>query len=250
MGRIAEGVLRRHRAATIAALVILALLAWIYLLAGAGMGGAGGMDGMMAMPPPGLFALAAMWWVMMIAMMVPSAAPAVLLYARVNSQRVDSASSPTGAFLSGYLACWLAFSLAAAAAQLWLQQAEIASPMSMALHSRAAGGALLILAGLYQLSPLKHACLGRCRSPASFLTVHYRPGQAGAFRLGLLHGAFCVGCCWLLMLLLFVGGVMNFAWIAGLTLLVAAEKMLPNGDWLARIAGAAMIGWGIWIIVR
>jgi len=105
--------------------------------------------------------------------------------------------------------------------------------------------AVMIAAGLYQLSPFKNACLGRCRSPAQFLSRHYRPGAAGALRLGLLHGAYCVGCCWLLMALLFVGGVMNLLWVAGLTLLVAAEKLLPRGTLIAHVAGVAMIGWGV-----
>ena len=107
-----------------------------------------------------------------------------------------------------------------------------------------AGAALLIAVGLYQLSPLKDACLTRCRSPAQFISRHYPPGAWGAARLGLLHGAFCVGCCWLLMALLFVGGAMNLLWVAGLTLLVAAEKLLPGGGWIARIAGITLIGWG------
>jgi predicted metal-binding membrane protein len=117
------------------------------------------------------------------------------------------------------------------------------------LASRTASGGLLIAAGLYQLSPIKDACLSRCRSPAEFISRHYRAGIGGAARLGLLHGAFCVGCCWLLMALLFVGGVMNLLWVAGLTLLVAVEKLLPGGKWIARIAGLAMIGWGVALLL-
>ncbi len=195
-----------------------------------------GMAGMSA--PPGWPLVAAMWIVMMVAMMLPSAAPAILLYATVH-RRSSAEAPPTLAFLLGYLACWTVFAMVAAVLQL-----AIAEPMSMAVESRAASAGLLIAAGLYQLSPLKDACLGRCRSPAQFLTRHYRPGASGAFRLGLLHGAYCVGCCWLLMALLFVGGVMNLLWIAGLTLLVAAEKLVPKGDWIARIAGVSMIAWG------
>jgi predicted metal-binding membrane protein len=193
---------------------------------------------------PGWPLVAAMWGAMMVAMMLPSAGPAILLFARVHRHSIETAAPPTLAFLAGYLACWFGFSAFAAGVQL-----ALASPMSMALESRAGSAALLIAAGAYQLSPLKDACLGRCRSPAEFITRHYRPGQWGAFRLGLLHGAYCVGCCWLLMALLFVGGVMNLAWIAGLTLLVAAEKLLPGGTWIARIAGIAMIGWGAAILV-
>jgi len=181
-----------------------------------------------------------MWVTMMVAMMLPSAAPAILLYARVHRHSLDSdAALPTAAFLAGYLACWFAFALLAASLQLL-----IASPMSMAVEGKMAASIMLVAAGAYQLSPIKDACLSRCRSPAEFITRHYRPGLWGAARLGLLHGAYCVGCCWLLMALLFVGGVMNLLWVAGLTLLIAAEKLLPGGRWIARVAGLTMIAWG------
>jgi len=230
----AEWIAVRSRTVTLAGLFTLSLLAWLYLLSGAGMEPMSGMAG----TGPGWPLVAAMWSAMMVAMMVPSAAPVILLYATVHRRSQDS-PPPTAAFLAGYLACWIGFSLVAA----WLQIAATSS-MSMALDSRTISGALLIAAGLYQLSPLKDACLGRCRSPAQFLAHHYRPGAAGATRLGLLHGAYCLGCCWLLMALLFVVGVMNLAWVAALTLLVAAEKLLPAGPWIARAAGIGFIGWG------
>jgi predicted metal-binding membrane protein len=219
-------------------LALLAGLAWLYLLAGAGVQPDADMAGMAHRP--GWTLVAAMWVAMMIAMMVPSAAPAILLYARVHRHSVGAGSPPTAAFLAGYLACWFGFAMLAATLQL-----ALAEPVSMALESRIASGTLLIAAGAYQWSPLKYACLNRCRSPAEFISGHYRPGPGGAFRLGLLHGAYCVGCCWLLMGLLFVGGVMNLLWIAALTLLIAAEKLLPGGQWIARIAGASMIAWGL-----
>ncbi len=193
------------------------------------------MDGMVA--PPSWPIVAAMWAAMMVAMMVPSAAPAILLYARVHRHSLGRGTPPTAAFLAGYLACWFGFSMLAATLQIGLGNA-------MVIGGKGAAG-LLMAAGLYQLSPLKDACLTRCRSPAQFITRHYRPGAWGAARLGLLHGAYCVGCCWLLMALLFVGGVMNLAWVALLTLLVAAEKLLPAGRWIARIAGVGFIGWGV-----
>lgn len=223
--------------------MVLTILSWAYLLFGAGMAADD-----MAMPPPTFTLVAIMWWVMMIAMMVPSAAPAILLYAHVHRARVGTGSPPSGAFLSGYLFCWLLFSLAAAGAQLWLQQASLASPTTMTVHSRTAAGTLLVAAGLYQLSALKDACLGQCRTPAQFLSRHYRPGTAGAFKMGVIHGAFCVGCCWMLMLLLFVGGVMNIVWIAVLALLVAAEKLLPYGNWIARLIGAVLVAAGAALI--
>ena len=220
---------------------MLTALAWLHLARGAGMGASADMAGMAGMAhAPRWPLVASMWAVMMVAMMLPSAAPAILLYARVHRHAVPGKAPPTLAFLAGYLACWSGFALVATALQF-----ALASPMSMALESRWASGALLIAAGLYQLSPLKLACLDHCRSPAEFLSRHYRPGLWGALRLGLLHGTYCVGCCWLLMLLLFVGGVMNLLWIAGLTLLVAAEKLLPGGVWIGRIAGLALVAFGI-----
>ena len=232
----AEWIALRSRGATIVALAVLALLGWSYLLAGAGMGPMAGM-GM----SPGWWLIFAMWSAMMVAMMVPSAAPAILLYARVY--RHSGQDSPhTTAFLLGYLACWTGFSAAAAGVHLAIEGDALADPLAVAV--------LLIAAGIYQLSPLKNACLARCRSPTEFLTRHFRPGACGALRLGLLHGAYCVGCCWPLMALLFVGGVMNLLWVAGLTLLVAAEKLLPGGQWIARLAGLAMIGWGVVLLAR
>jgi len=225
---------------TIASLILLVVLAWLYLLSGAGMNSMGGIDSMA--PAPGWPLVAAMWAAMMMAMMLPSAAPVILLYARVHRHSLSPETvPPTAAFLAGYLACWIGIAPLAAALQLKLGRMEVAS-------SRAAAG-LLIAAGLYQLSPFKDACLSRCRSPAQFISRHYRPGAWGAARLGLLHGAYCIGCCWLLMALLFVGGVMNLAWIAALTLLVAAEKLLPGGAWIARIAGVALIGWGLALLL-
>ena len=193
---------------------------------------------------PSFATLVAMWSVMMVAMMIPAAAPTILLYAHVyrHSNAPDSAP-PTAAFLTGYLACWVGFALIAAGLQTWL-----VAPMSMALANRDASAGLLIVTGLYQLTPFKDACLSRCRSPAAFLSRFYEPGPSGAFRLGILHGAYCVGCCWLLMALLFIGGVMNLVWVVSLTLLVAAEKLLRGGHWIARIAGIGMVFWGASLI--
>jgi len=266
MAAAVEAALRRQRAVTVAALAILTLLAWIWLLLGAGMGMApqaslhlfpdapsGAMADMpgMAVAPAGwtaaqLVIAVSMWWVMMVAMMLPAAAPVVLLYARVAGTG-EGARAATGSFVIGYLAVWALFSLAAASLQDALQRAGALAPMTMDASARWLFAAILILAGLYQLSPLKEACLGRCRNPAAFLSRHYRPGRAGALRMGAIHGAFCLGCCWLLMALLFVGGVMNLAWIALLSLLVAAEKLLPGGRWIARAAGLAFIAWGAWV---
>jgi len=232
---LAERLLERSNIVTFVALGALSLLGWAWLMAGAG------MAGMTA----DFFVLAGMWTAMMVAMMMPSVAPTVLLYARAEQLKDFAARPPTVAFVGGYLLVWVAFALVAATLQLTLQHAAIASPMTMALTSRRAASAIMVAIGLYQLLPIKDACLGRCRSPAQFLSRHYRPGPRGALRLGALHGAYCVACCWLLMALLFVGGVMNLLWIAGLTLLVAAEKLLPRGQVIAHVAGVVLIGWGI-----
>ncbi|HEX6218613.1 MAG TPA: DUF2182 domain-containing protein [Sphingomicrobium sp.] len=231
----------KHERPVLAGLAALIVLSWYFLASGAGLGHAagGGMD-MPGMAPPPLTALILMWWLMMAAMMLPSATPAILLYGRVRSaheKRPDVAS--TGVFLAGYLAVWFVFSVLAAIAQQ-----RLTGP-AMALESSLARASLLIAAGIYQLTPLKRACLSQCQSPAQFISRHWRPGTVGAFRLGVLHGAYCVGCCWLLMALLFVGGIMNFAWIAALTLLVLLEKLLPGGKWVARLSGIALIIWGL-----
>ncbi len=268
-----EGLLRRDRAITIACLFALWALTWGYTAAGAGLGmSAWDMTTLAllpqqetAVPPPALSGMESMpsmattwdagtwalvtgmWWTMMIAMMVPSAAPTVLLYARVHRHahaQPSGSNAPVGAFVGGYFLVWLAFSIAATALQLELQNAGIVSAMSMGSQVRWISGATLVAAGLYQLSPLKNACLAHCRAPAEFLSRHWRPGAAGALRLGVVHGAWCLGCCWTLMALLFVGGVMNLAWIAALSLLVLAEKVLAAGPWVGRISGIALIAWG------
>ena len=242
----------RQRAAILACLGLLCVLAWLYLLAGAGMDTAGGSMEDMAMAPapapegPLAFALAlAMWWIMMIAMMLPGAAPAILLYSRVREHAVatTAGAAPADAlvFVSGYLICWLGFSLLAAGLQLALASRAVLSPMNLALGSRWAAGAVLIAAGLYQWSPLKSACLGHCRSPAHYFARHWRPGITGALLLGLRHGAFCVGCCWALMLLLFAGGIMNMIWVVVLALVVMAEKLLPWDKAVARAGGLLLV---------
>ena len=258
-----EAALRRQRTLTIAALLLLTLLAWAWLLLGAGMGmppraalhllpavSPRGMAGM-GIAPAGwgiaeLLLAVSMWWVMMMAMMLPAAAPVILLYARAGEAQGAEPSAP-GWFVAGYLAVWGLFSLVAAALQDGLQRLGVMAPMTMETSARLLAAAILVTAGLYQLSPFKEACLARCRNPAAFLSRHYRPGRAGALRMGAIHGAFCLGCCWLLMALLFVGGVMNLAWIALLTLLVAGEKLLPGGRRLGQAAGLAFIGWGAWV---
>ena len=192
-----------------------------------------------------------MWWTMMVAMMLPSAAPMILLFATVNrKQRARAAPFvPTSVFAGAYLVTWGGFSLVAVGLQWTLLQLSWLSP-AMASTSSVLGGLLLLAAGLYQLTPIKQACLRHCRHPITFLTSHWRRGIAGAVRMGVEHGAFCVGCCWFLMGLLFVGGVMNLYWIAGLALFVLLEKTVPAGHWLSYATGIALVGWGTVVLAR
>ena len=227
--------LRRERLIVAGGLALLVLLCWWFVIGGAGM-----PRGMAAMQTPPFGALVLMWWLMMLAMMLPSAAPAVLLYAQARQIRGrDVEIAASWIFLAGYLATWFVFSLIASFAQTLL------TGPSMALDNRVLEAGVLIAAGVYQLTPLKSACLRECRSPAEFISRHWRPGWDGAAQLGLRHGLYCLGCCWTLMALLFVGGVMNLLWVVGLTLIVAAEKLAPRGEIIGRIAGAALVTWGL-----
>jgi predicted metal-binding membrane protein len=183
-----------------------------------------------------------MWAVMMVGMMVPSAVPMSLLFASVSRKAAGqgTAVAPTFVFVAGYVAMWTLFSVAATALQWALERSALLSPM-LASTSPWFGAALLLAVGLYQWTPWKNACLDHCRAPAGFFAEHWRPGIAGAFRMGIAHGSYCLGCCWLLMGLLFFGGVMNLLWVAGLTLFVLIEKLVPRGDLLARAAGVALL---------
>jgi predicted metal-binding membrane protein len=189
-----------------------------------------------------------MWAIMMVAMMLPAVAPVALLYRRVVGAR-DTSAPPllmTALFLAGYVAVWTAFSALATLAQWALHEAGLLSP-AMQTRNAALGGAVLIGAGVYQFTVAKRACLRHCRSPFAFLLNAWRSGKRGAGEMGLRHGLYCTGCCWLLMMLLFVVGVMNLAWIAAITALVVAEKLLPGAERIARIAGVGLIAWGAWL---
>ena len=280
-----EAVLKRDRAIVIGGLVGVIVLAWIYILLGAGMGmtaiemtaisdasgdmqavdrengdGTGTAEGgttsatvsmaMAVMQPVAWSAgyavlMVFMWWIMMVAMMLPSAAPMILLYAAVNRKARERGAPfvPTGVFALGYLAAWGVFSLLAVALQWGLERTALLSSV-MVGTSIVLGGLLLIAAGAWQLTPLKHACLKHCRSPLHFLSHHWRKGRWGAFRMGAEHGAFCLGCCWFLMGLLFYGGVMNLYWIVGLAAFVLLEKTAPAGHWIGSAAGVGLIAWG------
>lgn len=248
-GSLIETALRRDRLLVIFCLLLVIALSWAYLLAGAGMMQEMG-DMMMPMStgpwtPGYALMVLVMWAVMMAAMMLPSAAPMILLFATIARRRSERGEPTTasGAFAFGYLAVWATFSLVAVAIQFGLEKSALLSPM-METTSIALAGAVLIAAGLYQWTRLKQTCLRYCRSPLEFITTQWRPGAGGAFVMGLRHGAVCVGCCWLLMFLLFVVGVMNFVWIAGIALFVLAEKLLPGGHWIGRAVGVLLVIWG------
>ncbi len=260
-----EALLRRERLIIGVCLAVVCLLSWYYLLTGAGTGMSTAAMTTWDFPLPVYrssasqwpvtywFTMLAMWWVMMIAMMVPSAAPMVLLYGRVRRHarqqgRGDGVISALS-LLFGYLLAWLVFSLAVVVLQWVLERAELVHGMLMWSTSHTLSGIFLAAAGIYQFSPLKGACLSHCRNPAAFLTAHWRKGRAGALRMGVEHGLYCVGCCWVLMLLLFVGGIMNLVWIAGLAVLVLLEKLLPRGEWLARGSGLLMLPAGAWLLL-
>ena len=190
--------------------------------------------------------MAVMWIVMMVGMMLPSALPTVLLYARVARKAAHEGTPVASAyvFTLGYVVVWIGFSLIATVAQWQLDRFALLSPM-MVSNSPTFGAALLIAAGVYQLLPIKNQCLKRCRGPVQFIADHWKPGAVGAFRMGLEHGTFCLGCCWVLMLLLFVGGVMNLVWIATITVFVLLEKVMPLGDVGGRVLGVTMMAAGV-----
>ncbi|MFB3150872.1 MAG: DUF2182 domain-containing protein [Alphaproteobacteria bacterium] len=258
MAHILVTVLRRDRLVVLAGLGGVTVLAWLYLiLLAAGMvDGPGAMGEAMANARPipwtaGDFALMVMMWsVMMVGMMLPGATPMILLFAMINREKREAGYPfvPTGAFALGYAGAWTAFSLFATILQWALHSAALLSPMLVST-SAVLAGALFIAAGTYQLTPLKHACLKNCRSPVHFIMTRWRSGAGGALRMGLEHGAYCVGCCWFLMGLLFVLGVMNLLWVAALTILVLVEKAAPHGEWTARISGVAMLAAGLYLLI-
>ena len=192
-----------------------------------------------------------MWAVMMVGMMVPSAAPMILIYAAVarKAGKQGTPVAPAGAFALGYIFMWTVFSLLVTLAQWQLDRAALLSPMMVA-NSPRFGAGLLIAAGVYQWLPVKDRCLQHCRSPFHFISNHWQPGVWGAFRMGISHGAFCIGCCWVLMLLLFVGGVMNILWIAIITLFVLLEKVLPLGDRGGKWTGVLMVLMGLIMVFK
>ena len=226
------------------------LLSWLYLIS---------MANDMAMPPgfdmimkvrqwnaDYFVMMFLMWAIMMVGMMIPSVAPTVMIYAAIERKAVKQGTpiASTSVFVAGYIAIWTLFSLVATTAQWGLDQAALLSPM-MVSNSANLGAGLLVSAGIYQWLPLKESCLRHCRSPVEFFATHMRHGTLGALRMGIEHGLFCLGCCWVLMCLLFVGGVMNLLWIAIITLFILFEKVLPAGQVGGRMMGVVMILTGV-----
>jgi predicted metal-binding membrane protein len=254
-----DSILKRDRLLVLIALAATTLLAWGYMVhetramnvsgdcccAGMEMSGPDTQPWSTATLAP----LFLMWAEMMVAMMLPSATPMILTFAKVQRNRREQQQPfiATGTFVAGYLAVWTGFSALAALMQWVLHGKALLSPM-MVTTSPLLGGALLIAAGVFQWTPIKNSCLSGC-STLSFLLTRWREGSWGAFAMGLKHGVYCTGCCWFLMLLLFVAGVMNIWWIAIITMLVLIEKAVPRGLWLGRIAGAVFVFWGVWMML-
>ncbi|WP_255571982.1 DUF2182 domain-containing protein [Celeribacter sp. PS-C1] len=257
-----EITLRRDQMIVIIALSMIVVLAALYTVFGIGMpmsslkmtGMSISMPDMMMRPADWSVGYAAlvffMWWIMMIAMMVPSAAPTILLYASLVRKNKNEAApyASVAFFLSGYLAVWGAFSLIATLSQWGLSRLGVLSGM-MELVNVAVASSVLIAAGTYQFTPLKKACLHHCQNPLVFLMHHWKPGAVGAYRMGAENGQYCLGCCWFLMALLFVGGVMNLFWIAGIALYVGIEKLSSEWKWLPPLTGGVLIAAGVSVLL-
>jgi len=270
-----DAILQRDRLIVVGGLSIVIAAAWLWILFGAGTGMEGSMpadmpmsrmadpsghsmDGMpMSIMTPAVWTagyaalIFSMWWIMMVAMMLPSATPTLLLFARVNRKEKAGGRPyiPTAVFAAGYLTIWGAFSAIATGMQWGLERLGLLfSVMGTGTPNPWLSGAILIAVGAWQLTPIKTVCLRHCRSPFGFLANHWRPGRPGAFRMGLEHGAYCLGCCWFLMGLLFVGGIMNLYWILGLAMFVLVEKTVPMGQWFGRIAGLGLVVWGVFLL--
>jgi predicted metal-binding membrane protein len=254
-----EELIKRDRVVLLLALAGITVLSWLYLIhLDRSMAGTMDMAGMagMSMPMMGewratdFFLTFVMWSVMMVGMMLPSAAPMLLTFATVTRRRAQRGGPyiPTGIFLAGYLTIWMLFSFVATLAEWRLHAAALLNMQTQIIAPRLAAGAL-VAAGIFQFAPFKNTCLSHCRSPLDFLTTEWREGWSGAVRMGLKHGAFCVGCCWMLMVLLFVAGVMNLLWVAAIAAFVLVEKMFPRGRLVSWMGGAVCLLAGlVWLL--
>jgi predicted metal-binding membrane protein len=243
----------RERLTLLAALAVITALSWLYLvrmpMVPADLGAVGVL--LLSVLPPRLadvWLTFMMWSVMMVAMMLPSASSMILTYAAIARRRAGNSAYALWVFAGAYIVIWTLFSAAATAGQLLLENASLLYGASRT--SSVAGAVLLMLAGLYQLTPLKNLCLAHCRSPLGFLMTQWRDGVTGAFIMGIKHGAQCLGCCWMLMGLLFVFGAMNLIWVAAISVLVILEKLAPFGHAIARVSGVAMLAGAIALAVH
>ncbi len=254
-------ILLRERVLLFGTLLALVALSWLYLFwmaadmavahGGASLAHCAAMPGMTSSRPVYVFWLFVMWAAMAIAMMLPTALPALALYFRFHLGRHPgvAAAAPTAALALGYLAVWFAFAAVAAVAQWGLEHARLAEPIAGTLTSRTVAGLVLVGAGVFQLSPAKAMCLRKCRTPLSFMMTRWRAGRAGALAMGVEHGLHCLGCCWALMLVMFVVGVMNLLWMGALGVVMLLEKVAPRGDLVARAGGVALLAAGAWMLV-
>src|ERR671910_1603380 len=252
---VAENVLRRERIVVLSGLAVITTLSWADIASLVSKTSNMEMGAEMTMPRMQAWGIAdfgltfGMWAVMMVAMMTPAAAPMILMFAGVNRRRREQQGSyvPTSAFLAGYLVVWATFSVLATAAQWGLHAVSLLSPM-MAITSPVVGGVLLLAGGVYQWTPLKHACLSKCRSPLGFVLNEWREGGWGAFLMGLKHGGYGAGLVWSLLVLLLVAGGVELLWGAAIAGLVLLEKVAPAGDRLGRVAGVVLVVWGVWMV--
>lgn len=247
--RTLERILKRDRMIVLVGLIGVSVLAWVYIVVRDGDLTATAMSELLPWTVSHFVMMFAMWAVMMVGMMLPTAAPMILLYMLVarKSAEKNKPIVATGVFVAGYLVAWAGFSLSATILQWGFERFALLSPM-MASANPVFGGGLLIAAGVYQWTPLKDKCLGNCRAPMAFLTASWRDGRVGAFRMGAEQGLYCVGCCWVLMGLLFFGGVMNLLWIAAITAFVLIEKFAPMGIQAGRFSGFLLIVSGLLVI--
>ena len=244
-----------------AAVCALAIFAWVYLGYETQRMNVSGVSECMRMKMSGpenwswplgaLLSLFLMWAIMMVAMMLPSALPMILTFGAVarDRERKGRPYVPLAIFVLGYVLIWLGFSVIAAIAQ-WVLHRQAMLSASMVITSAWLGGGLLLGGGIFQFTPLKNRCLSRCRGPLEFILTRWREGWGGALRMGLEHGIFCAGCCWALMALLFVSGVMNILWVAALTIFVCLEKALPARIQVSRLVGLILVGWGMFVLLR
>ena len=245
----------RDRVAIWLALGTVTALLWVYVYRQ--MDAMEGMADIAVPPSPISWAVSdfvlniAIWWAMMPGMMLPSAAPMILIFATINQnkRRRGQPFVPTMLFTSGYLVAWGLFGVFATLADWGFERAALIAPGTGRLNPML-GGVVVIVAGIYQLTPFKSVCLTHCRSPFDFILNHWRDGAPGAMRMGFEHGLFCLGCCWFLMALLFAAGIMSLLWMAALTVFVFVEKLFPAGQWIARASGVAMLGFGIYLICQ